>query len=170
MKLNDVSPHGSPARPAGQLSRRTALASIAALPMLPASAAAIPDDPIFAVIAHHRELSAHLSAAVDVSAKLEDGPEFEAADAVTSQRNHTLIDYAETLMRSMPTTLPGITTLMRYVAGLEEWQVPVDRRPLTEIAHNSTADWHQVLLSTLADALDKIGRGGSALTPDDGHG
>lgn len=166
MKLKDVS---SPARPAERLSRLTAPAGIAALPILPASAAAIPD-PIFAVIVFHRELSADLSAAVDVSAKLEDGPEFEAADAVTSQKNQALIDYAETLIRSMPTTIPGITALMRYVASLEEWQAPVDRRPLTEIAHNSTADWHQVLLSTLADALDKIGHSGSPPAAENDHG
>lgn len=167
MKLKDVS---SPARPAERLSRRTALAGIAVLPILPASAAAIPDDPIFAVIVHHRELSAHFSAAVDVSAKLDGGPEFEAADAVTSQRNQTLMDYSETLIRSMPTTIPGITTLMRYVASLKEWETPVDRRPLTEIARNSTADWRQDILRTLADALDRIAHSGSPPAAENDHG
>lgn len=68
--------------------------------MLPASAAAIPD-PIFAVIVHHRALSAAYLAAMGVSAALEPGPEFEAAEAFTSQKVDALIDHAEMPIRSV---------------------------------------------------------------------
>ena len=83
---------------------------------LPVTATAGPE-PIFTVIERHRELSVLCDEAVSISAKLEDSPEFDAADEISA----------------------GI----RYVASLGEWQVPTDE------------DWHQVFLSTLANALDR---------------
>ena len=64
---------------------------------LPVTATAGPE-PIFTVIERHRELSVLCDQAVSISAKLEDGPEFDAADEISA----------------------GI----RYVASLGEWQVP----------------------------------------------
>jgi hypothetical protein len=72
-----------------------------------------------------------------------DGPEFDAADAISVERRDALAEYAAVLIRSEPATMAGITALIRYVASLGEWQVPTDE------------DWHQVFLSTLANALDK---------------
>jgi hypothetical protein len=137
-----------------RLSRRVMLAGflLAALP----AAAAAPADPVFVVIDRHRGLSAHFTEAVDVSAKLEDGSDFEAADAIASERNQALLDHAEVLIRSEPTTMAGALALTRYVASLEEWQMPADRREISEIAESLTADWHQAFLRTLADALDNI--------------
>ncbi|MGV7219593.1 hypothetical protein [Bradyrhizobium sp. UFLA05-112] len=60
----------------------------------------IKDDPIFAAIERHRELSKRHSAAADVSTKLLDGPEFEAADKITASRRDELAKYADTLIRT----------------------------------------------------------------------
>ncbi|WP_245288027.1 hypothetical protein [Bradyrhizobium sp. Ec3.3] len=126
------------------LSRRAALASLAILPAaLPGAAAAEPD-PIFAVIQRHRDLSDHYSAATAISAKLPDGPEFEAADKVSGERGDALSKHTDVLIRSEPTTMAGIAALTRYAASLANWQVPSDE------------DWPQVLLGTLANAFDSI--------------
>jgi hypothetical protein len=135
----------SPSRtqPAERPSRRAALAGLAALPVvLPVAATAGPD-PIFTVIERHRELSTHCDEAVSISAKLMDGPEFDAADEISAERRDALVEYAAVVIRSEPTTMAGIAALIRYVASLGEWQVPTDD------------DWHQVFLGTLANALDR---------------
>ena len=94
-----------------------------------AAVAAAKPDPIFAVIENHRHLSASCDAAVAISAIMaNDGPDFEAADAVAGQRQQLLIDHANALICCEPTTLAGAVALMRYVASLDEWQEPVDRR------------------------------------------
>ena len=93
---------------------------------LPVAALANGPDPIFATIERHRELSADYTAAVDISSKLEDGPEFEAADEIAGDRCGDLLDHADALIHLEPTTMAGVSALMRYVASLEEWQTPRD--------------------------------------------
>jgi hypothetical protein len=110
-------------------------------------AAAAEPGPIFAAIERHRDLSKDYTAAADVSSKLEDGPEFEAADAIAGDRCQSLLNHASALIRLEPTTVAGAVSLTRYFAGLEEWQTPADHRD---------TDWHQTFLSTLASALEKI--------------
>ncbi|WGD51248.1 hypothetical protein QA641_38145 [Bradyrhizobium sp. CB1650] len=97
----------------------------------------------FVVIERHRELSAHYDAALSVSAKLE-GPEFDAADEISSQRNHALADHANVLIRSRPTTIAGVIALTRYVGSLREWELPDDDA------------WYRVFLEGPADAIDGI--------------
>ena len=129
--------------PTDWLSRRAALGGLAVLPAaLPATVSAEPD-PIFTVIERHRALSVHCDEAVSISAKLMDGPEFDAADEISAERRDDLAEYAAVLIPSAPTTMAGITALIRYVASLGEWQLPADE------------DWHQVFLGTLATALDR---------------
>ncbi|WFT95080.1 hypothetical protein QA633_43705 [Bradyrhizobium barranii] len=130
--------------PAKRLSRRAALAGLAVLPVALPCAAAVGSDPIFVVIAYHRGLSAQYDAATSVSAKLSEGPEFDAADAVSGERSQALHGHAAVLIRSEPTTIAGVNALIHYVAGLRQWEVPADD------------GWHQVLLGTLATALDGI--------------
>jgi hypothetical protein len=132
------------------------MAGLAVLPAALPAAAAAPADPVFVVIDRHRGLSAHFTEAVDISAKLEDGSDFEAADAIASERNQALLDHAEVLIRSEPKTMAGALALTRYVASLEEWQTPADRRETSEIEASQAAAWHQIFLRTLADALDNI--------------
>ncbi|RXH21197.1 hypothetical protein XH94_38105 [Bradyrhizobium zhanjiangense] len=108
------------------------------------STAAADRDPLFVVIERHRELSAHYDAALSVSAKLDGGPEFDAADEISSQRNHALAEHAKVLIRSKPTTIPGVVAFSRYVASLRAWQL------------SDEEDWHQVFLTVLADAVDEI--------------
>ncbi|WFU71087.1 hypothetical protein [Bradyrhizobium sp. CB2312] len=111
----------------------------------PPSVAAADRDLIFLVIERHRELSAHYDAAASVSAKLEDGAEFAAADEVTGQTNLALTEHANVLIRSKPATIAGVIALTRYVAGLREWELPDDDA------------WHRAFLEGLADAIDEIG-------------
>jgi hypothetical protein len=56
--------------------------------------AAAEPDPIFAVIERHRDLSAHCSAAYAISGNLHAGPEFDAAEAVSTERHDLVIDQA----------------------------------------------------------------------------
>ncbi|MCS3926240.1 hypothetical protein M2175_001271 [Bradyrhizobium elkanii] len=109
------------------------------------SAAAADRDLIFVVIERHRELSAHYDAAASVSAKLEDGADFFAADEISGQRNLALTEHANALIRSRPATIAGVVALAKYVAGLREWELPDDDA------------WHRVFLEGLADAIDAIG-------------
>jgi hypothetical protein len=86
---------------------------------IPGAALAVGPDAIFAAVERHRELSADYTAAVDISSKLEDGPEFEAADAIAGDRCEDLLDHADALIRLEPTTTAGVIALMRYVASSE---------------------------------------------------
>ncbi|WP_407114790.1 hypothetical protein [Bradyrhizobium sp. LMG 9283] len=101
-------------------------------------------DLIFVVIDRHRELSAHYDAALSVSAKLDGGFEFDAADEISSQRNHALAEHANVLIRSTPTTIAGVIALTRYVGNLREWELPDDDA------------WYRVFLEGLAGAIDGI--------------
>jgi hypothetical protein len=125
--------------------------AVAAAPATAPESAACAPDPIFAAIERHRELSAHYDAAVSISAHLPCGPDFEAAEEITAERCHALLEHADALIRSEPTTIAGVIGLTRYVGSLEEWQTPADRCDMWE------ASWHRAFLGTLANALDKIG-------------
>ena len=96
------------------------------------------------MIERHRELSAHYDAALSVSAKLDEGAEFDAADEISSQRSHALAEHANVLIRSTPTTFAGVIALTRYVGSLREWELPDDDA------------WYRVFLEGLADAIDGI--------------
>jgi hypothetical protein len=122
---------------------------------LPVAALANGPDPIFATIERHRELSADYTAAVDISSKLEDGPEFEAADAIAGDRCGELLDHAHALIHLEPTTMAGVSALMRYVASLEEWQTPRD----SDDFDGQPPDWDKAFYTTVANALDRIGVG-----------
>jgi hypothetical protein len=145
-------------------SRRAVLAGIASAAALPIAAAtpaalATPSevDPIFAAIEKHRVLSAHYDAAVSISAKLPPGPEFEAAEEVTTDRHDEVLNHADTLICSHPPTLAGVVALMRYVSSLEEWQEPLDRREWNgEWLVMDIPNWHQAFLNSLANAVEKI--------------
>ncbi|MCP3475535.1 hypothetical protein NLM33_35190 [Bradyrhizobium sp. CCGUVB1N3] len=93
---------------------------------------------------HHRGLSAQHDAVVSISAKLVEGPEFDAADAISEKARLALEEYADVLIHSKPTTLMGVIALSRYVASLPAWLL------------SDEYDWHQPFLRTLADALDEI--------------
>jgi hypothetical protein len=154
VEINKREKHASEsAKPAEGLSRRLMLAGLAIPPGIRAvlPAVAVEPDPILAAIEKHRDLSATCDPAVAISASMaNDGPDFEAADALAAGKQQLLIDHADTLIRSEPTTLAGVVALMRYVTSLEEWQEPVDRRDWEEIA--MVPSWHQVFLDTMARA------------------
>ncbi|WP_235884954.1 hypothetical protein [Bradyrhizobium frederickii] len=83
-------------------------------------------DSIFEVIEHHRKLRAQVDAAASISAKLVEGPEFDAADAISEQKRLALEEYADVLIHSKPTALAGVIALNRCVARLPAWQLSDD--------------------------------------------
>jgi hypothetical protein len=83
-------------------------------------------DPIYALIEKHRELSARYDAAVSISGALEAGPEFDAAEEVTAAACDDLLDFADSLVCSQPTTIAGVIALLRYTAAMQEWETPRD--------------------------------------------
>jgi hypothetical protein len=124
-----------------------------ALP-LPGSAEAAQQvhDPIFAMIERHRDLSSHCSAAYEISGKLLKGPKFDAADAVSAERHGLVEDQADALICTEPSTMAGVLAMMRYAATWSEWQQPTEGWTLDD----ASADSHQVLLETLARAIESI--------------
>ncbi|MDH2402406.1 hypothetical protein QCM77_20925 [Bradyrhizobium sp. SSUT18] len=124
--------------------RRTILASLAAFSAALPAIAQASTDPIFAVIERHRDLSADYDAAVSISAKLEEGDQFDAADKISAERSAVLREYANELVHSKPITIAGVIALSRYAAGLREWEMPDDQ------------SWRQRFLGTLADAITEI--------------
>jgi hypothetical protein len=133
---------------AGLVAAGTALAAAVNVTTL----AAAEPDPIFAVIERHRDLSAHCSAAYAISGNLHAGPEFDAAEAVSTERHDLVIDQANALICAEPTTMAGVLAMMRYAAAWPDWQQPTDDWTLDD----ASADSHQVLLQTLAGAIESI--------------
>lgn len=114
-------------------------------------------DPIFAMIERHRDLSGRYDAAVGISGSLEEGPEFDAADEVTAVACTALLDFADNLVSSKPTTLAGVIALLRYAAALKEWEMPRDLRGADE--DGEFTDWSRAFFTTVANALSQIGGG-----------
>jgi hypothetical protein len=128
----------------------------ATLPLPESAGAAQPSpDPIYALIERHRELSARYDAAVSVSAKLFDGPEWEAAEEVTAAACTALLDFADSLVCSEPTTLAGVIALLRYAAALQEWEIPRNLEVVD--VDGELIDWSRAFFATVANALDRIG-------------
>jgi hypothetical protein len=121
-------------------------------------AAAVESDPIFAMIERHRELSGQCRAAYDISGKLLDGPELDAAEAVSVEKHDRLIDHADALVGCEPTTMAGVLAAMRYLATLPDWQEPSDGEWIS--GDGASMDWHQAFLDTLANAIESIADGG----------
>jgi hypothetical protein len=74
---------------------------------------------------------------------------------VTGECCHALLNHADDeLISTLPTTLAGVIALARYMAGLPDWQQPRDhvRWEIDGVA----ADWHQILLHTLADGFEAL--------------
>ena len=74
-------------------------------------------DPVYAMIEEHKALSAAYGAAC------EDGrnPKYEVEVGRTGE---ALDDGAKRLLTFKPLTLPGVVAMLRYLSGLEDWQVP----------------------------------------------
>lgn len=113
---------------------------------LPVSAGApeFVSDPIYTIIEKHRELSARYDAAVSISAKPFDGPECDAAEEVTAAACTELLNYADSLVSSPPTTLAGVIALLRYAADMQEWEMPRDVEGLDE--DGELTGWSQSIL------------------------
>jgi hypothetical protein len=95
----------------------------------------------------------HNSAAAAVYGKLHsDDPEHDDAQAAVHETSDALIDQADLLIRSEPTTVAGVLALMRYVAGWDLSEEPAGRE-----WDDEGPNWQQVFLNTLADRLEKIG-------------
>jgi hypothetical protein len=123
---------------------------------VPQALATESDDPIFAMIERHRELSAHCNSAYDISGKLHEGPEFDAADAISQERHDRVIEQADALIYCEPTTMAGVLAVMRYVAGISSGYAPSDE---WETAEGEAIDWNEAFLDTLANAIESIAGG-----------
>ncbi|WP_258769363.1 hypothetical protein [Bradyrhizobium arachidis] len=99
------------------------------------------------MIEQNRELAAQSDAAASISTRLDEGPEFDAADEITGEREAALRQHLTLLIRSKPTTMAGVVALSRYVASIPAWRLSEDED-----------GWHQAFLRTLADAMDEISR------------
>lgn len=110
-------------------------------------------DPIYAAIERHRELSTRYDAAVAVSAKLFDGPEWEAAEKITDAACAELFDFADNLVCSQPTTLAGVIALLRYAAAMQEWEMP---REIPD-EDGKLTHWSNAIFMAVVNTLDQIG-------------
>jgi hypothetical protein len=150
-RVHSTPPTNSPTSRRRFLSAAAALAAgSAALALEIPPALATESDPIFAMIERHRELSAHCRAAYDISGNLLAGPEFDAAEAVSAERNDRLTNHVDALIGCEPTTMAGVLAAMRYLATLSDWQEPSDAEWLS--GDGESMDWHQAFLDTLANA------------------
>jgi hypothetical protein len=122
------------------LNRRAILAGAASLPItaLPAMAES---DPIFAAIERHRELSAHRDAILE-------NPELQWSDEADAAADAECAA-ADALFDILPTTVPGVAALLRYLYEFER-------------AHEETFcgryqdKWAFVLHGRAAEALERI--------------
>ncbi|TYL87785.1 hypothetical protein [Bradyrhizobium cytisi] len=138
-------------KPAKGLSRRMALAGLAALPLALPAAAAVPD-PVFAAIRRYNVLSAEYTAAVDRWAPLEhEHPDRPDAEDETSRRSSALFEQMDVIFTFEPSTVAGVTALLNYISTLEEWQMP----PGLEDGNGKEAV--QTLCSRLAAAIEQSG-------------
>jgi hypothetical protein len=118
-------------KPVKGLSRRLLLggvASAAALPIAVALPVAAPgmlgNDPIFAIIEHHEALAAAYDVAVNHPGVGNDEPEFAAVNEISDQACTAMIDQSDLMFAFQPTTPLGVVALLRYIATLEDWQMP----------------------------------------------
>lgn len=112
-------------------------------------------DPIYGIIEQLRELSARYDAAVSVSGALQEVPKFDAAEEVTAAACTDLLDFADSLVCSQPTTLAGLIVLLRHVAAMQEWEIPRDLEVSGE--DGELTDWTRTFLAKVARALEQIG-------------
>jgi hypothetical protein len=87
-----------------------------------------------------------------------DHPEYDADDEIAAATCDALLDHADELVSAEPATLAGAVALMRYLAELKEWQTPRGGPWEAEGDDIGWEGWQQVLLATLADAIDKLTR------------
>jgi hypothetical protein len=81
------------------------------------------EDPIFAVIDHHRALSSRYTKAVKQYGRMENGPLEEEAIEIVNDTHEDLLDFSDKgLLLRKPTTLAGVAAFIGYVVTLEEWE------------------------------------------------
>lgn len=106
------------------MGRRSILAALAFLPAALPVAAEAASDPIYAAIEQHKALSVAFSAAVarpDYAQVVVAEPEVE--DFVDAA-GEALCSGADRLLALQALTLPGLAVMLRYLSGLEDWQLP----------------------------------------------
>lgn len=123
----------------------------------PAIAATPTDDPVFAMIERHKEISAAYDLLVNDNRVGDSYPGHCEINAACDRLRRELIDYSCHLYRSLPTSSAGIAALARYVAALDEWQLP--GRPEGEREDNAEAEdryWVSVFCETAARAAEAL--------------
>jgi hypothetical protein len=112
------------------LTRRSLVASTAALPALALPAAAAEPDPIFAAIEWHREAAIRQMRASRATFDLEHGdPAIEAADEFEDRARNGRNEAEHALFNTQPTTLAGVVALLAYADGLHIGAVALPEDP-----------------------------------------
>jgi hypothetical protein len=115
------------------------------------------EDPIFAVIEHHRALSDRYTAAINQHSDFEDGPLDDKASEIVDEACEDLLDFCDDrLVRSEPTTFAGLVGFIRYIRTLEEWQTP--RSDVLSYNKQTPSGWFCELCRTLENAIARTGR------------
>ena len=116
-------------------SRRAVVASLAAIPTISTSLAAISvtlaDDPIFAAIERYRDACA----ALDVADQRGEPAQYDAAE-------HEIINSSEALWTTPPQTIEGAMALVDFV--------------LEDVALGNEGDWACLALVRLSEALPRM--------------
>jgi hypothetical protein len=115
------------------------------------------EDPIFAVMEHHRALSDRYTAAIVQHSAMEGGPLEDAADEIVEEACDDLLDFCDDhLMRSEPATLTGLIAFLGYIRTLEEWQTP--RESVLCCNKEKPSGWFIDLCRTLEKAITRMVR------------
>jgi hypothetical protein len=124
------------------LSRRSLVASAAALPTLavPAVAVAVAaePDPVYALIEAHKQACQNWSDAVDIQDELTyDDPNLPSAEEETERRWAVIEGHLGNLCSAMPSTIAGVAALAEYYHATRQvgWEV-VTKNDLFEVLAN----------------------------------
>jgi hypothetical protein len=72
----------------------------------------------------------------------------------TDEASDDLLEYCDILVRSEPTTLAGVVSLLGYLGTLDEWQLP--RGYPVSFEHRRPTGWVHDLCKTLENVVGRI--------------
>ena len=127
----------------------------ATLPLPEAAGAAQPlVDPVYAAITRREQISILYTAAVDRSGDMEAShPDYEEAVGITAEVSTALFEQrSKPIFGFRPTTLAGVTALLRYIAKLEAWHIGRARG----LEEPDAQDAVQALCASIATAIEQM--------------
>ncbi|WP_079602840.1 hypothetical protein [Bradyrhizobium erythrophlei] len=162
--------------PVDQTRRRflsAAAGGAAALSLSPSRAAAPAVDPIYAAIERHKAAAVVWDAAVDVWAKLPDGPEpmsterWIERERINDASRDAMDDAGVDLINTSPTTLAGIARALNYIREqmLQDDGVymPSSLRLADDTDGEYPVAWIDAFLDAIEQAASELDRAGKAV-------